>query len=731
MRFCAGVLVLALALQLPAACPTEAASYIVDTVADELDGSCSDDCSLRDAITLANGNPGSTIGFNVISGCTSGVCTIQPTSGLPPLSGGTTTIDGYTQPGAAQATGTTSATLKIVINGASAGDSNGLFIDSANNVVRGVVVNGFAWDGIRIDGSGALSNTITGNYVGTDVSGTSVISNAGRGVIILGGAKHNVIGGDAPGERNVISGNGRDFPAHPGVYVGGNGVMSNTVSGNYIGTDATGTIDLGNGGHGVYVRSGATYNVVGGDEPGERNVISGNDLHGVRIETTGTMSNTVSGNYIGIDASGTVDLGNTLSGIDFFNGPTYNTVGGDEPGERNVISGNGQHGVYVETTGTMSNTVSGNHIGTDVSGTVDLGNSQNGVNLYNGSAYNTIGGDEPGERNVISGNDQEGVYIGGTAGNAVVGNIISGNHIGVDAGGTAEVGNAWYGVAIGVYAEHNTIGGDEAGERNVISGNGWNGIDLGGSTVMSNTVSGNYIGTDAAGTAKLGNSQDGVHIGSGARYNIVGGSAPGERNVISGNGGDGVDIADSNTVSNTVLGNAIGTDSSGAAALGNGVNGVIVGSGAKNNTIGPNNVIAYNDGDGVRVYFNTTLGSIITQNAIFSNDQGIDLMDGAHGGIGAPIILTTTLAPVQVVGTACAECTVEVFESDDADGEGESFVGDATATVGGVFTITAGSLSRCYLTATATDVVSGTSEFSPPFEAMTQVFLPLVLRSYS
>jgi len=125
------MLALVLALWPPMAHPTKAATYTVDTVVDENDGSCSDgDCSLRDAIILANNSGSDTINFN-ISGC-GGVCTIQPTSALPTLTDGGTTIDGYSQPGAAEATDTTLATLLIEVDGTNAGLANGFTINSTN-----------------------------------------------------------------------------------------------------------------------------------------------------------------------------------------------------------------------------------------------------------------------------------------------------------------------------------------------------------------------------------------------------------------------------------------------------------------------------------------------------------------------------------------------------------------------------------------------------------------------
>jgi hypothetical protein len=575
---------------LPGGDTAQAATYRVTNTNDSGPG------SLRQAIIDANNNTDpDTIEFNIPSGlgCNflTGVCTIQPTSPLPPLTDDGTTIDGYTQYGALEATGTTSATLKIIIDGSSAGDgADGLTITSAGNVIKGLVICSFSRYGVDISGSGATDNTVCGNH---------------------------------------------------------------------IGTDANGTADLGNAWHGVYISDGAQNNTVGGDTAGERNVISGNDRYGIVIYGSDTMSNTVSGNYIGTDASGTADLGNAENGVNISNDAQNNTVGGTTPDERNVISGNDGRGIYISGSG---NTVCGNYIGTDANGTADLGNTDHGVSISGGDRNNTIGGATPGERNVISGNDGHGILVYGSN------NTVSGNYIGTDASGTADLGNAEHGIHIAGGGDNNTIGGTTPGEQNVISGNDWDGVGMSGSTVENNTVCGNYIGTDASGTADLGNAQAGVDLGSGAKYN----------------------------------------------------------------TIGPGNLIAYNSEDGVQVSGGSgAISNTITQNSIFSNALGIHLMYGANGGIGAPVIFTTTLGSVNVVGSACPACTVELFENSDTDGEGETYVGNATADPGGVFTVTVDFLSDPYLTATATDAVSGTSEFSTVFTAPLPgpIYLPIVLKN--
>jgi hypothetical protein len=121
---------------------------------------------------------------------------------------------------------------------------------------------------------------------------------------------------------------------------------------------------------------------------------------------------------------------------------------------------------------------------------------------------------------------------------------------------------------------------------------------------------------------------------------------------------------------------------------------------------------------------------------VFPNTMGIDLTGGANGSIDAPVIMTTTVGSVNIVGTACADCTVEVFENGDTDGEGETYVGDTTADASGNFTVTVSALSKPYLTATATDEISGTSEFSGVFTATVElapatgsIYLPIVVKN--
>ncbi|MBC8422438.1 MAG: hypothetical protein H8E01_00245, partial [Chloroflexi bacterium] len=335
--------------------------------------------------------------------------------------------------------------------------------------------------------------------------------------------------------------------------------------------------------NGILVTDGASDNTIAD------NVISGNAQWGVEMWGLDTMSNTVIGNLIGTNASGTDALGNGFGGVGIYEGARYNTIGGDTPEERNVISGNNGDnrgdGVIIYGSGTDHNTVSGNYIGIDITGATAIPNRGHGVGIGNGASYSIVGGDASGARNVISGNnDTAGVRIfdSGTSHN-----VVSGNYIGTNINGTAAIPNP-SGVSIEQGAQYNTVGGSTPGERNLISGNDYVGVWIFGSSTDNNVVIGNYIGTDASGTAAIGNGHYGVALEDGAAYNTIGGSAPGERNIISGNHPAGVSVA-WGAEHNTVRGNYIGTDVNGTTTLPNDGYGVQVGQGATDNVIGGSN----------------------------------------------------------------------------------------------------------------------------------------------
>ena len=318
--------------------------------------------SLRQAILNANSSGGAdTIQFAIPG---AGVPTISLLSALPVITQAVT-IDGTSQ----------QAGL-VEIQGSSAGTiTAALEITAGNSVVRGLVLNRITGTAILISTGG--SNLIRGNRIGTDSTGTTDLGNNGFAIRILNSA-NNIIGGTTAAHRNLISGN-NGFSA---IIIEGQSSTTNSILGNFIGTDVTGTIDLGNSGNAVEIRS--PNNSVGETTAGARNIISGNTT-AIRISGLDATGNLVQGNYIGTDITGLLDVGNG-SGISINSNDNF--VGGTSPAARNLISGNGSG---IQISNSSGNLVEGNWIGTDVSGISAIPNNAAGVILLH-AGNNTIGG---------------------------------------------------------------------------------------------------------------------------------------------------------------------------------------------------------------------------------------------------------------------------------------------------------------------------------------------------
>ncbi len=370
--------------------------------------------SLRQAILDANANAGpDEIHFSIAG---AGVQTITPTSALPEITDALL-IDGYTQPGASANTLSNGidAVLLIELNGSNAGSTNGLLI-LATSTVKGLVINRFGGDGIELSANdcvvqgnfigtdttgtaslpntdegvdvrstgnliggtapaarnlisgngeegvdcnaGSANNTIQGNYIGTDVTGSNDLSN--RRAVELEESPGNLVGGTVPGARNVLSGN-----VETGVQIEGVGSSNNVVQGNFIGTDVTGLLRLGNFEEGIEVRG--PNNLIGGTAAGAGNVIADSDGDGIDLDT-GATGNVIQGNFIGTDLSGAVPLGNVEDGIDIESDASDNQIGGTAAGAGNTIAFNGIRGVGI------SDLVSGNQIlGNSIYGNAELG----------------------------------------------------------------------------------------------------------------------------------------------------------------------------------------------------------------------------------------------------------------------------------------------------------------------------------------------------------------------
>ncbi len=460
------------------------------------------------------------------------------------------------------------------------------------------------------------------------------------------------------------------------------GSHHNTVRGCYAGTDSAGTTAIPNGYSGIGIWNGAHDNTIGGPAPEDRNVVSGNAQHGIIIDSgananlvtgnymglnargttavpnsnrgvfvlggafgntirgnvlsgnawqgigingSGSDSQVIEGNYIGTNPAGTAAIPNTIGGVVLWQGPKNNRIGGTASGTGNLISGNTSYGIWIENLGTDNNVVQGNFIGLNAAGTAALGNSTAGVYLYDQATNNVVG---PG--NVISGNGSNGVLIdSGSHGNQVFG-----NYIGTNAAGTAAVTNATRGVLINAGSYGNTIGGTTPAERNIISGNTWQGVGIVGSGSDNNVILGNYLGTNAAGTAAIPNLLSGVILFGGPKNNVIGGTSPGAGNVVSGNSSTAaIFVRDTGADGTIIQGNLIGLNATGTSPIANTGSGVYVYNGATNTVVGPGNVICGNTSSGVRVETAGTTGTVVKGNWIGLRMDGTVMIPNTSSGV--------------------------------------------------------------------------------------------------
>ena len=294
------------------------------------------------------------------------------------------------------------------------------------------------------------------------------------------------------------------------------------------------------------------------------------DLHGISLLSDG---NTVETCFIGTNAAGTASAGNGGSGIMMSTDSANNTIGG-AGNAMNLVSGNRGHGIAMKGAGVTNNLVAGNFVGTNLAGDIALPNAVNGININQGANGNTVGENDVAIVTFVAGNNGQGINIAGagTSGNTVIQTTVGSN-----------LGS---GIRITGGATNNRIGGSVDGEFNVISSNLGNGVLIQGNGTSGNTVLGNLIGVDQDGLVDLGNGGNGVTINQGASGNTIGGTAPFEGNVISGNAKNGVNINGSGTSGNTVAGNIIGADATGTVDLGNTLSGIQIAGGATGNAIG-------------------------------------------------------------------------------------------------------------------------------------------------
>ena len=434
-------------------------TYVVTSAADTGTG------TFRRAIDSANANAGLDVITFAIPG--PGVRTIVPLSQMPQITG-PVIIDGTTQPGYAGTplielngaftgvglwmTGGNSVVRGLAINrcqstgiallsnggntvrgcyigvnafgtAALGNGNNGIYVDSPGNIIGDTsasgrnIISGNVWPGVYI-APGGNGTIVHGNYIGTNAMGNADLGNLEDGVFI-DGASGNIIGDTSISGRNIIAGN--DFPQ---VQMVGPSASGNKVIGNFIGTDVTATVGLGDG-NGVRI-SNAPNNIVGGATSAERNIISGNPFPAVFIDGATATGNRVLGNYIGTDSSGTVAIGNGKGLV--IDGAPRNMIGDGTIAGKNVIAASASYGIEIRNPGATGNKIQGNSIGTDLFGGLDFGSGSVGVLISNASQDTIL-------FNLIRYNrsDSGGVYVSAGTRNLILGNSIYANRgLGID-----------------------------------------------------------------------------------------------------------------------------------------------------------------------------------------------------------------------------------------------------------------------------------------------------------
>jgi CSLREA domain-containing protein len=322
---------------------------VVSKTADTNDGVCDADCSLREAMTLAS--PDDIISFDVAVFDPAAPATISPTSALPTMNAGSVTID--------------ASNAGVIIDGSGAGVTTiGIQISSANNTIKGLTIQGFTDDGIKV-----LSGN--GNTIGGDRTN----------------------GSGPTGEGNKVISNGVD-----GVDVASD---NNSVFGNYLGSD--GTNDLGNALDGLKVTG--DNNTIGNATPETRNIISGNDGSGIHVSGA---DNTIQGNYVGLNSAATSIITNGNTNI-YFNNAAGTIFGGLTVGARNILANSGSYNIYAAGSSSVS-TLQGNYIGVDVNGDETLVGAGDGIYAVGGATVN-IGHASEAASNIIGGHTAYAINI--------------------------------------------------------------------------------------------------------------------------------------------------------------------------------------------------------------------------------------------------------------------------------------------------------------------------------
>ena len=578
-------------------------------------------------------------------------------------------------------------TFKIEINGTLfAGNNNSTLLSFAagsdGSSISGLVINennAPNSSGVYIDGADDFD--VFCNRIGTDVTGTApTLLTQYYGIYNAGGSSGHRIGGTTRDSMNLVSGNTSGFYALAGSD-------SMVFVGNYFGTVADGSAAYPANGvadHGIHFRSSNQDIKIGGALPGERNLISGNGVNGIYLQSSGDRP-IIQGNLVGTDVTGMNAVGNGGNGINL-RLVTDAYIGGYTAAERNVVSGNFNHGI--STYRGENHTIVGNFTGINILGNAAIANTVTGIlcdevikrvlitqNITSGNVKdginvtarslvsdgihdslfivnNLIGTDSSGfsavpnergivtftqsvdtavfiiENNVVSGQISHAMELTDGSATSYSYHFVKSNIIGLSIDLANNLGNGGRGIYTRNLTDYVQIGGPLVSDRNYIAGSTAEGVH--GTSADGFLIQNNYIGTDGTGNAAVPNGI-GVSIDDGTTAFVL-------DNIISGNLDYGIYVL--NTVSDTLViddnkvgvsasGGILGNGSRGSGSLLDGIFIANVGNVADyfmvGDSTGTGNEIAYNGNNGIRVTGNSFNVSILG-NSIYDNTSlGIDL----------------------------------------------------------------------------------------------------------
>ena len=533
------------------------------------------------------------------------------------------------------------------------------------------------WVKLQYPGAVGLStnDSVAGNQV-VGIAGTSAGIISYQATVNLGAQVSNVISGNG--------GNGI------GVYGG----TDNRIAMNNIGTDASGTVGLGNRQNGILLTRGAARNFIGGQvsagnnptkgvfvRPPQGNLISSNGANGV-LMTGGATHNLMSGNFVGTTASGNAALGNRQDGVAILKADNNALIGctiNDDPFVfYNVISGNGGNGVRVTDSNNV--TIHANFMGAGADNATVVPNGGDGL-LVSGSSRNTHVGVVIPLGNVISGNNRNGIEVTDRASGFVSFNTFAGIFAFAGAAPNREDG-----ILV------TSTGGNNLIRTCVISGNVGNGIEIGGNATGVQ-VTETTVGTNSRIDAPIPNGANGIVLSGHAHGNAIGGFQPSiEPEVnVSGNHGYGIAVLDS-AHDNNIFHSNIGTSALGTINLGNALGAIYLGPGTSATTIGGTfgplqNTIANSIG-GPGVTIQSSNGNSVLLNDIRNNARGgVVVVGGRNNAIGATNAGNTIVANGQDGVDLSGDVTgTRVLGNNIAGntGNGVTLASAQYATIGGV-----------------------------------------------